>query len=191
VWQHKSEERPTLGQTKHGPSLHVYMGVTKYGTTRLIRVTGGSTKNTRFFGKNKMLLRGVGAEEYRQVVLPALLDDGQRLFAAAGKRGWILQQDGARIHQPDLCRDYARGRAPGGLLEPWPANSPDLSWIENIWAWMSAELQRKSRCTTADQLWVALNEIWSSISVDMLVPYVEGMPTRLQRCIELSGAAVK
>ncbi len=49
----------------------------------------------------------------------------------------------------------ARALAPGGLLEPWPANSPDP--IENVWAMMAAgKLGRMHPCTTFEELWGAL-----------------------------------
>ena len=48
AWQHKSDPRPTTPQPKHGPALHVYMGVTAYGATGLIAVTGASKKNTTY-----------------------------------------------------------------------------------------------------------------------------------------------
>lgn len=190
-WQLSSAPPPTAGRSRVGPCLHVYMGATAYGVTELIVVTGGSTQNRKWLNKKGGLYKGVSAAEYRHEVLPKLMDAGQRLFAKGRKRGWVLQQDGARPHVPELCREYARGRAPGGLLEPWPANSPDLSWIENIWAWMAAQLQLKPQCHSKDDLLSTLNDIRSSISVEMLQPYVHSMPHRLQQCIEMSGAAVR
>lgn len=190
-WVHLSAQRPTKGKAKHGPSVHMYMGVTAYGVTPLIAVTGGSIKNTKYSNKSGRLYHGMCAQEYREDVLPKLLAGGAQLFAKQHRRDWILQQDGARPHQPDFCREFARSRAPGGLLEPWPANSPDLSWIENMWAWMAAQLRRKPECNNIVELQAALNDIRSSITTEMLQPYVDGMKNRLQRCIELSGATVK
>ena len=82
----------------------------------------------------------MSAAEYQHVVLPAFKADGKVLF---GRRSWILQQDGARIHTAASSMVEARALAPGGLLEPWPANSPDFSPIENVRA-MMAEIARSN-----------------------------------------------
>ena len=191
-WQHSDLPRPTAGKRKHEAALHVYMGVTAYGATRLIKVTGGSTPNQKYrHPQTNTLHKGLCAQEYRDVVLPALLSDGNELFANRHRRSWTFQQDGAKVHTPAQCLEYAHEHAPGGVLQPWPANSPDLSWIENIWAWMDARLCEMPRCRNVGELWVALNEIRGSLTPSMLQPYVDSMQKRLKLCIELDGAAVK
>ena len=57
AWQHKSDPRPTAPQPKHGPVLHVYMGVTAYGATGLIAVTGARRKIQHMSIQNSSLRR--------------------------------------------------------------------------------------------------------------------------------------
>jgi transposase len=49
----------------------------------------------------------------------------------------LFQQDNARPHKAKVCLKWFEDH--GIKLVEWPANSPDLSPIENIWA----ELKRR------------------------------------------------
>lgn len=60
----------TVGKPKNQASWHVYMGVTAFGVTKMVFVTGGSNKNTTCFGQDGRLCRGVCSQEYRRYVLP-------------------------------------------------------------------------------------------------------------------------
>ena len=195
AWQHKSDPRPTAPQPKHGPALHVYMGVTAYGATGLIAVTGGSKKNTTYVNtklKSPAPYRGMCAREYQEVVLPQLAAAGNQLFS--GKRryahNWQLQQDGAKQHTTADSLSTVRALVPGGAFEWWPANSPDLSLIENVWAWMDAQLRLRPQCMTVEELREALEEIVQELTPSFLKPYFDSMPRRLRACIAANGAAI-
>lgn len=190
-WQLSSAPRQAVGQPKHSPSVHVYMGVTAFGATSLVPVSGGSRTNSTFLDAKGKLYRGMCSEEYAKSVLPVLLSDGARLFSSKHRRGWVFQQDGARVHKPQKVKAVIAEGAPGGLLEPWPANSPDLSWIENIWAYMAAKARERPRCKNVSELLEVLEEIRLSLTPDILRPYVDSMPGRLRKCIEIGGATVK
>ena len=179
----------TVPTPKRGAaSLHVYMGCTVFGLTEMVLVSGGSLKNSKFFRKDGSLYSGVSAAEYQHVVRPAFKADGKVLF---GRRSWILQQDGARIHTSASSMVEARALAPGGLLEPWPANSPDFSPIENVWAMMAEKLGRMQPCTTSEELWGALQAARAEITPANLQNLFESMPRRLADCIERGGATVR
>ena len=56
-------------------------------------------------------------------------------------RSFILQQDNARAHTSFSTKDFF-SREKVSLLD-WPAQSPDINPIENVWAWMQGRINKK------------------------------------------------
>lgn len=179
---------------KHCGGVHAYMGVTYYGCTDLIFVTGTAGQKSKHINpKTGRLHDGVCSAEYIQLVEHQLLPAGQRLFnkSAHWKDKWTFQQDGAPPHRSVSTMKYIDQHCPGGLLKDWPPNSPDLSWIENIWAWMDGQLRKRSQQpTTVQQLKEALCDIKESVPLQMLQHCVTGMAARMQTAIRVKGGHI-
>lgn len=134
--------------------------------------------------------------EYQQEILPALVREGNRLFAGQGYWAdkWIFQQDNAPAHKANGSIDELvrlMGGNPARVVLKWPPISPDLSWIENVWAWAERELQkRRAGIKTLEELSKAVEQILGSIPSAMLESYVKGMTNRLQEVIKRGGAPI-
>ena len=70
------------------------------------------------------------------------IPENNRLFQQSGHwtDNWQLQQDNASAHKTKENMDCIRVNVPGGHFLKWPSNSPDLSPIESLWAWMEQQL---------------------------------------------------
>ena len=69
----------------------------------------------------------------------------------------------------------------------WPANSPDLNYIENVWAILQTKLDSMERATNLKMLENQLIEAWKEFSPVTLEKLIAGMPSRIKKCLKLNG----
>ena len=72
-------------------------------------------------------------------------------------------------------------------LLPWPAHSPDLSPIENIWADLKKRLEEKHPEIPKAMLWDVIEEEWDKTSKDYCKNLFASMPERLAAVIKAKG----
>ena len=65
----------------------------------------------------------------------------------------------------------------------WPANSPDLSPIENLWSILKNDLDSMGGLKDLKMLETQLKTAWSNISPEILGNLIDGMPNRIKKCI--------
>ncbi|KAF2274654.1 uncharacterized protein EI97DRAFT_380907 [Westerdykella ornata] len=79
----------------------------------------------------------------------------------------------------------------------WPAFSPDLNPIETVWNKMKDYIeqfypeQEGERQLTYDQLRTVVQEVWESITVEVLRELIDSMPAHCQAVIEVEGGHTK
>ncbi|KFM56889.1 Transposable element Tcb1 transposase, partial [Stegodyphus mimosarum] len=74
----------------------------------------------------------------------------------------IFQQDNARPHVARIVQEFFVNRQIE--LLPWPARSPGLSPMENMWSMVAERLtQITSQAATLDQLWQHVEAAWSAV----------------------------
>ena len=67
----------------------------------------------------------------------------------------------------------------------WPANSPDLNPIENLWSILADNLDKLGQVNSLESLIRNLKLAWSGIDCD--INLVSGMPNRIEKVLELKG----
>ena len=119
VW-YVGGRRPTSALPKLSLKVHDYYGVTHFGPTEPVFVTGGGSQKSKVKNpKTKVLLRGVGAMEYSTEVLPGLIKDGDRLFSGkrAHAKNWVFQQDNAPAHTAKMSKAVLEDRLKGRWVQ--------------------------------------------------------------------------
>lgn len=182
--------KPVACKPVKGKQLHVYGGITKYGVTRLIRVTGTTghpKKYLRYCKKVKAMVQhsGVGAVEFQEVLGEELQPQGQQLFRAAGVQDWSLLLDGAAAHRAPATVAFMSSKGIR-IVADWPPNSPDLNPIENAWAWLKQQLYAQ-QYASLEAMWQAAEAIWASMPLLMCQNLMDSIATRKAICIEREG----
>ena len=90
-------------------------------------------------------------------------------------RNIVFQQDNAPIHMAHKVTQWFKEK--NITIMNWPASSPDLNHIENVWKLMKDNIQKhKNFLRTIDELKAALKEEWSNFDMSLLRAVVESMP---------------
>ena len=75
----------------------------------------------------------------------------------------ILQQDNAPPHRSAITQRYLEDNEISVL--PWPAVSPDMNCIENLWAVLSRALRKaRPQPANADELFNILSQEWDKFT---------------------------
>ena len=127
----------------------------------------------------------INAERYIQVLEQHMLPSRRRLFQG---RPCIFQHDNARPHTASITTSWLRRRRIRVLK--WPACSPDLSPIENIWRIIKRKM-RQRRPKTVEQLEACIRQEWDNIPIPKLEQLVSSVPRRLQTVIKRRGDATQ
>jgi hypothetical protein len=75
------------------------------------------------------------------------------------------------------------------LLE-WPANSPDLSPIENAWSIVQHKLD-KQVYSSFDDYCKKLQDTWLSLDTAHIRALIDDMPKRMQEALDAGGGQIR
>lgn len=100
---------------------------------------------------------------------------------------FIMDNDGR--HQTGVWKEFAERR---GLhpLSPWPANSPDLNPIENLFAWLKRYVENEGPTSEAT-LRAAIAKAYEAVPEEHLAHLMDSMPRRLCLARAAHGARIQ
>lgn len=133
-----------------------------------------SYDGVKFF---KLYKGRLNAESYQDILGDYLLPS---LDLMVEKEFAIFQQDNAPCHSANVIKDFLVENKIQTLQ--WPANSLDLSCIENLWSWLDGQLA-KIQIGDVDHLEVAIRQFLSNVPLKVCHDLVDSMPARITECI--------
>ncbi len=127
----------------------------------------------------------INAEKYIEILEHNMLPSRRHLFQG---RPCIFQQDNAKPHSAHITKSWLRRKRVRVL--DWPACSPDLSPIENVWHILKRKM-RQRRPRTVAHLKTCLQEEWDKITPETLHHLVSSVPKRLLSVVKRNGNITK
>ncbi len=127
----------------------------------------------------------VNAAIYQEILEHFMLPSVDKLY---GDADFIFQQDLAPAHTAKGTKSWFNDH--GVTVLDWPANSPDLNPIENLWGIVKRKM-RDTRPNNADELKATVKETWASIPPQQCHKLITSMPRRIEAVIKAKGVPTK
>ncbi|KAI2646769.1 Transposable element Tcb1 transposase [Labeo rohita] len=127
----------------------------------------------------------VNAASYQEILEHFMLPSAEKLY---GDEDFIFQHDLAPAHSAKTTGKWFTDH--GITVLNWPANSPDLNPIENLWDIVKRKL-RDARPNTLDELKAAIEASWASITPQQCHRLIASMPRRIEAVISAKGFLTK
>lgn len=103
---------------------------------------------------------------------------------------WILMDDNATCHRSSLTNAFKSQTGIRTLR--WPARSPDLNPIENVWSLLKRAVRRSLRPgDDISRLEVLLRQEWERLNQAIINRLIESMSSRVRQVIQCSGKMTK
>jgi hypothetical protein len=163
-WFHNRLSHP-LSMDNHSGKIHVWGCISFLGKIHL-----------HTFRNNN------NAEYYK------LLLESEWVATANGRYGgmgtWIFQHDNSPIHTAKTVKNYLANE--GIPVLEWPAKSPDLNPVENVWKLLKDRV-RKRFPKSLNELEFYIHEEWGYIDDNIVSNLCYSMHNRLISCIQVNG----
>jgi len=173
VWREPSEEYNiscVSATVKHSPSRMFWGCFSRQGVGPIVPLFGTATGTSHVTILQRFVMRTM-----------------RRVFPNGD--GWF-QEDNARLHTSKVAKKF---HTENGLRKlSWPAQSPDLNPIENLWADVKKSIRgRKKMPSNIAELEQHVNKAWRKILIQTIENLVDSMPQRIQAVIKAKGGPTK
>ena len=102
----------------------------------------------------------------------------------------VFQQDNDPKHTSRIARQWLEDN--GVSVLEWPAQSPDLNPIENLWRHLKRQLAGYSTSpTSVHELWERVEAEWKKIPAQVCIDLIKSMPRRIAAVLKAKGGYTK
>ena len=170
VWRRRGERRhnPQMVNARElygGGGIMVWGGISHNGKTDLVEINGNLT----------------GLRYRDEILQPHVLP-----YAGAVGNGFILVDDNARPHRHHQVNEFVEEN--GVERMDWPAKSPDLNPIEQVWAYMKERINRRlTEHHGIAQLRHMVQQEWANLPPQFVNRLVRSMNSRARQCVMYRG----
>lgn len=106
----------------------------------------------------------------------------ESLDATYGPTHYYFEQDGAICHTAKKTIEWITEKNVN-LIKKWPANSPDLSCIEQVWSILKVKIRNQRLTLNNDELYVVFQRAWYSLPEVTLNKLVAQTTARFELCV--------
>ena len=148
---------------------------------------------------------GIGSEEYIEILAEGLLSFKDDILGAVDEDtivvrdpdDLIFMQDGASCHRTTDVADFLAEEEI--KVMSWPAQSPDLNPIENVWQMLKIKFHQHFttlRCTLSksqgsiEKYGDILQEVWEELNPTMISNLIRSMAGHMKAVIEAKGGPI-
>lgn len=164
----RKDRRSLFSRQQGGQSLMVWAGFCYNGQVGL-KFLSGTQKS----------------EHYQDTLRTHLLPVGELL----GGPKWIFQHDNASIHGSSSTKTFLSCN--NVSVMDWPALSPDLNPIENVWGILTRQVfQNGTQYFVLNDLKKAIEKAWYNLDVKLLQHLVLSMENRVFEVIRKNGNCI-
>lgn len=173
IWRKRGEGyRPDLVPSKANRKFQVMIWgcICWNGVGTLAKVTGN-----------------INSEKYKEILEENIWPVVVRHFP---DDQYFFQDDNAPVHRSRVLQEY---RAANNLKSiSWPAQSPDLNVIENIWLYIKRKLAYRHHVINSDcDLFREIQRIWTDTPTAYIQSLYLSVPRRIMSVIRLKGHLTK
>lgn len=150
---------------------------------------GGVKGPLIFCDENKERNARINSNTYINIMKKYLLPFYHAVHDITGGRV-VFQQDNAPIHTSGMTTEWLNANKI--VTMDWPANSPDLNPIENIWKLLKDNIQNcENFPRTINDLKAALLEEWENLDSSIFKEAALSMPRRIDAVLKAGGGPTK